>query len=239
MLCKGGFKVKVYKSILVLPDMHLPWVHEGALDRAARWAKKHKPDIVVQLGDLIDAKGWSRWPTDSADLSPDEEWEAVEKAIHKLHKSFPKMEILSGNHDRRHLIKASEGKIPSKLTKTLNEVFPFKGWNWHVDPRKKLVLNTVNGKILFCHGDEDGGKPIDKASFFGMSVVQGHDHKAAIEYRQVSDKFLFGVSAGNLMDPESKAADYNARSSKGSVQGFLVIKNGNPMFITGRDGGGV
>jgi hypothetical protein len=72
-----------------------------------------------------------------------------------------------------------------------------------------------------------------------MSVVQGHDHKAAIEYRQVGDKFLFGVSAGNLMDPESKAADYNARSSKGSVQGFLVIKNGNPMFITGRDGGGV
>lgn len=230
---------KIYRSILVLPDMHAPWVHWPAIERAARWAKKHKPDIVVQLGDLIDAKSWSRWPGETDDYSPDQEWAETVACLKKLYRLFPKMEILSGNHDRRHLIKAAESKIPSQLVRTFNEVFPFKGWNWHLDPRKKLILDTVNGKILFCHGDEDGGTPLDKASFFGTSVVQGHDHKAAINYRQVGDKFLFGVSAGNLMNPESKAADYNARSSKGSVQGFLVVKNGNPMFLLGNGDLGV
>lgn len=226
-------KMKTYKSILVLPDLHLPWESEDTLDRAHRWYKKHKPDIVVQLGDLVDAKGWSRWPSETSDPNPDAEWEAVCKSMKKLHKMFPKMEILSGNHDRRHLIKAAESKIPAKLVRTFNEVFDFPGWNWHLDPRKKLILNTPGGKIMFVHGDEDGGKPIDKASFAGMSVIQGHDHKAAIEYRQIGDKFVFGASAGNMLDPVSKGADYNARSAKGSVQGFMVVKNGTPYFLVG------
>jgi len=213
--------------------MHLPWCNWSAIERAHRWAKKHKPDLVIQLGDLIDAKGWSRWPSETDDPSPDSEWKEVEKGIHRLHKLFPKMEILQGNHDRRHLVAAANSKIPSQLVRTFNEIFPFKGWNWHLDPRKKLVTPTVNGPILWLHGDEDSGTPIEKASFFGKSVIQGHDHKASLTYRQIGDKFLFGASAGNLLDAQSKGADYNARSSRGSVTAFMVVKNGVPYFLMG------
>lgn len=225
--------MKTYKSILVLPDVHLPWGHTASLKRAAKWAEKHKPDLVVQLGDLTDSKGWSRWPSETDDPSPDHEWKMVQKSVAQLAKWFPKMEVLLGNHDVRHLKKAAEARIPSQMIRSFREMFDVPGWNFHTNPRKKLIVKTPSGPVMFVHGDEDGGKVIDKATMFGMNVVQGHDHKAEVVYRQVGKKFVFGASAGNMLDPASKGSDYNARSAKGSVQGFMVIKNGVPYFLCG------
>lgn len=226
------------KTILVLPDLHFPWAHWEGLDMAHRWAKKHKPDLVIQLGDITDQKGWSRWPGDTDDPNPEDEFEQMIAGMKEMGKMFPKMEVLTGNHDRRLYIKASESKLPKRMVKTMQELVGNKKWNWHVDPRQKLIVPSPRGKILFVHGDENGGTPIAKAVAIGMNVCQGHTHKTSVTYRQTIDQFVWGFEAGHLMDVQSKAADYSASSSIGSACGFGVIKHGVPYWIPA-DGGDV
>lgn len=226
------------RSILVLPDLHFPWADQQGVEMAHRWAKKHKPDLIVQLGDITDQKMWSRWPTDPDDMSPHQEFEAMLSGLQDLSKRFPKMVILSGNHDRRLYTKAAESKLPTKMLKTLQDLVPARGWDWRLDPRKKLIVPTARGNVLFLHGDESGGTPLAKAVAVGTNVCMGHTHKTSITYRQTMDKFVWGFEAGHLMDVESKAADYAAASPVGAACGFGVIKYGVPYWLPA-DGGDV
>ncbi len=106
------FKVnKIYTKILVIPDIHLPWANWAALAQVKKWHDKHKPDLVICLGDITDQKIWSRWPKDVDDYSPSEEFKQAAKGIKKLHKWFPNMVILRGNHDTRILSNAIEAGI--------------------------------------------------------------------------------------------------------------------------------
>lgn len=230
--------MKYPKAILALPDMHFPWPDWEGIEMARKWKDKHKPDLVVQLGDLTDQKIWSRWPSDPDDFSPAQELAEAQKGLKELAKMFPKMQILTGNHDLRYRVRAAESKLPGKMVKTLEELFPAKGWVWHMDPRKKLVVPSPRGKILFVHGDEDGGTPLQKAIRAGMNVVQGHTHRTSVAYSEILGSFVWGFETGNLMDSASKAADYAARSVRGATNGFGVIKHGVPYFIPA-DGGDV
>ena len=224
-------KKRVPITILVLPDLHFPFADWTGLKKAHKWAKKHKPDLVIQMGDLFDQKAWSRWGKDPDDLSPEDEWLQAFESVKKLHKMFPKMHILSGNHDRRFYLKAADSSLPSQLIKSMQELFPFKGWIWHIDAKDRLTIPSARGDILFLHGDEMGGTPIAKATQLGINIVQGHTHQASITYAQTLSKYVFAAEAGHLMDVNSKGARYAARNPKGSSSGFLVIKYGCCYFI--------
>jgi len=226
---------KPYKKILVIPDAHAPWVNWGAFMQAYSWLKSHKPDLVVCLGDLTDQKIWSRWAKDTDDMSPSEEFLAAEKALKKIHKMFPNMLILRGNHDVRVLNKAVEAGIPAQMFKDVDEVFNYKGWQW-IKHGEKLIINTPRGNILFVHGDEQGGTVAQKSRILGMSVVQGHTHKVSITYTTALHGTVFGAEMGCIMDTNSKAAKYAAPNPVGTTVGFGVIKYGVPYFIEYRPG---
>lgn len=228
-------KSKVYNKILVLPDAHAPWVDWKALEQAHKWCLRHKPDLVICLGDLTDQKIWSRWPKDVDDASPSDEFIAAEKCLKRLHKMFPKMVILRGNHDVRILNKAIEGGIPAQMFKDVDEVFNFKGWEW-INANDKLLINTIRGKILFVHGDEQGGTVAQKSRILGISVIQGHTHKVSITYTTTLSGTIFGAEMGCIMDTKSKAAKYAAANPVGSSVGFGVVKYGVPYFIDYRPG---
>jgi predicted phosphodiesterase len=210
--------------------MQAPWINWDALAQAHRWYISHKPDLVVCLGDITDQKIWSRWSKDVDDMSPSEEFKAAEKAMHKIHQMFPNMIILRGNHDVRVLAKAIEAGIPNEMFKDVDQVFNFRGWTW-IKQGEKLIINTSRGKILFVHGDEQGGTVAQKSRILGMSVVQGHTHKASITYTTALNGTIFGAEMGCLMDTQSKAAKYAAPNPVGSTIGFGVIKYGVPYFI--------
>jgi predicted phosphodiesterase len=224
-------KSKVYNKILVIPDAHAPWVNWGALEQAYKWRLKHKPDLVICLGDLTDQKIWSRWPKDTDDASPSDEFLQAEKCLKKIHKMFPKMLILRGNHDVRILAKAIEAGIPAQMFNDVDAVFNYKGWEW-IPPTKKLVIQTVRGPILFVHGDEQGGTPAQKSRILGQSVIQGHTHKSSIIHTKTLTGHFFGAEMGCIMDVDSKAAKYAAANPVGASVGFGVVKWGVPYFIT-------
>jgi predicted phosphodiesterase len=226
---------KVYNKILVIPDAHAPWVNWKALEQAHRWYKSHKPDLVVCLGDITDQKIWSRWQKDTDDASPSDEFLAAEKCLKKMHKMFPKMLILRGNHDVRILSKAIEAGIPAQMFNDVDQVFNYKGWTW-IPHTQKLVIQTQRGPILFVHGDEQGGTVVQKSRILGHSVIQGHTHKVSITYTTTLKGTIFGAEMGCIMDTNSKAANYAAANPVGSSVGFGVVKFGVPYFIDYRPG---
>lgn len=229
---------KVMKKILVLPDIHFPWPDWSAIKLAKKWYDKHKPDAVVQLGDLTDQKIWSRWQSDPDDFSPCQEFEQAEAMLKKLHKMFPKMFILRGNHDDRIKAKAVEGGIPGRMFRDVDEVFNYDGWTW-IPRGIDLVLQTHRGPVRFMHGDEMGGTPTQKSRLMGHSIVQGHTHKASITYTKTPEAHIFGMESGCLMDVDSKAARYAQANPVGVSVGFGVIKYGCPYFVSCEHGAGV
>jgi predicted phosphodiesterase len=222
--------MKKYNKILVIPDAHAPWVNLDALEQAYKWRLKHKPDLVVCLGDLTDQKIWSKWPKDVDDASPSDEFLAASAKLKLINKWFPKMTIIRGNHDTRILRNAIEAGIPKQMFRDIDEVFNYKGWTW-VPQNSKLVINTTRGPILFVHGDEQGGTVAQKSRILGMSVIQGHTHKASITYTSTAKGTIFGAEMGCIMDVNSKAAKYAAANPVGASVGFGVVKHGVPYFI--------
>jgi predicted phosphodiesterase len=222
---------KKYNKILVLPDMHIPFMDWAAVKLAANWVRKHEPDLVIQLGDLFDQKAWSKFPKEPDDLSPNDEIEITLEAVKRLNKMFPEMQILFGNHDLRISKKSLDVGFTRHLLRDLQDIFPYDGWNWWSNPREKLVVNTTRGPILFVHGDEDKGDAVSKSRLFGLSVVQGHDHQFKCSYTSTLNGTVFGLSSGHLMDQESKGARYANRQGKYPVKGFTIIKYGIPYFL--------
>lgn len=207
--------------VFVLGDIHAPWVLWKALEDAARARDAYKPDRVIQVGDMIDAKAWSRHPKDPDDC-PSSEWDQTEIAMDKVHKLFPELTILSGNHDRRIMHRASEVSLPSQLVKSLKECFPYKGWEWRVDGSQQL---TIDG-VLYIHGDETLGNAWQKAQRMGNSVVQGHDHMAYLQYINTFNSQIWGMSVGTFLDGASAAARYAARNPFRSWHGWATVTDG-------------
>jgi predicted phosphodiesterase len=224
-------KNKVYNKVLILPDMHLPWPNWDALKQAEKWRIKHKPDLVVCLGDITDQKIWSRWPKDVDDASPSDEFIEAEKGIKRLHRMFPKLVILRGNHDVRILNRAIEAGVPAQMFRDVDDVFSMHGWTW-VKQNSKFTINTARGKVLFVHGDEQGGTVAQKSRILGHSIIQGHTHKVSITYTTALNGTIFGAEMGCIMDVESKAAKYAAPNPVGSTVGFGVLKWGVPYFVS-------
>ena len=231
-------KRKIYRKVLILPDMHHPWANWPAIHQAHKWAEKHNPDLVVQLGDLTDQKIWSRWQSDADDFSPCKEFDLAYKGLEKLHKMFPNMVILRGNHDDRIKSRAVEAGIPGRMFKDVDDVFNFDGWDW-IQRDDNFIINTQKGKVLFCHGDEQGGTVAAKSRILGMSVIQGHTHKTSVTYTQTPTGHFFGAEMGCLMDVHSKAARYAAANPIGSSVGFGVLKYGIIYFVPYVKGGTV
>lgn len=221
----------IYRKIMVIPDLHAPWVNWAAIKQAHKWYKRHKPDLVIQIGDLTDQKIWSRHQKDVDDSSPTEELLAAEKVLKKMYKMFPKMVILRGNHDLRAYNKAVEAGIPSQMFKDINQVFDYDGWSW-VPRNLKLVVRTPRGRILFVHGDEQGGTVAQKSRLLGMSIIQGHTHKVSITYTTSINTAIFGAEMGCIMDVDSKAARYAAPNPVGVTVGFGIVKYGVPYFLS-------
>jgi predicted phosphodiesterase len=214
------------KRILVLGDLHLPFCDWDVLEQAREFKVKHKPDLIIQTGDLTDQKAWSRFLKDPEDDSPESEWTKTVAASKELAKMFPEMEILDSNHDRRYVKKAAEAGIPKIMLRTLDELFPFKGWNWHLEPEPFVV-----GDIAFMHGDELQGSVRSKVQTLGMNVVQGHTHKAELIYNCTYNKRYFGMDVGCMVDAKSAAFNYAARSLTKIWVGFGYIQDGVPYLF--------
>lgn len=192
---------------IVLPDTHLPYEDKATYRAVESYAKDHKWDGWIQLGDLIDFNELSRFEAGNNRL---DKVGAIQKS-YKVAGEFldrwrtivgPKarMVYIEGNHEDRitqYLEKNPEGvgmlEAPNalRLSQRKIEWIPF----WSQGQLFKL------GNAYFCHGRATGlnhtRKMLDK---YGVCLYYGHLHDIQLtsKERWGDDKTIEAGSLGCL-----------------------------------------
>jgi hypothetical protein len=216
-------------KLLVIGDTHLPFINWDVVAGCADYAKWYKPDLIIQVGDLIDSYNWSLFKRAPDSPSAACEWDMTVHAVNRFRDYFPRRipwKILEGNHCRRYMLRAAEVNLPKQLIKTLDFVFQFDNWHWHMKP-EPLVIED----IAFLHGDEMPGNAWQKAQRMGMSVVQGHDHQGYLQYVNTFKHSIFGMSVGTMIDADSIVGRYSAKNAMKCWYGWSKIEHGMPQLI--------
>lgn len=212
--------------VLCLPDLHCPAADMYLLKLVADYAKWFKPDTVIQLGDLIDFKRLSRFLSNPEDATTSDEWDETCCQIEQVHKLFPNMIILNGNHDKRLLHRAKEANIPKQLLRQPHQIFNYSGWRYHLSDEPFMYE-----MIAYIHGDCVNSPLTLLAQRIGCSVIRGHSHKLGLVYTRHFNKVLFAAEAGCIVDVKSPAFAYAAGSASKEMLGFITVDADVPSLI--------
>ena len=216
------------KRVLVISDLHAPYMHPDTVAFLALIKKTYKPDCVISVGDEIDSHAMSFHDSDpdlpSAGLELDEAIEALEP----IYKLFPKVQLVSSNHGDMLYRKGKHHGIPRKYLRDYGDVLRApKGWTWSND----LVLPLSDGtKVYVHHGLSKNA--ISVAIGMGMNHVSGHYHNDfKIAYSSTPEKLLWGMTVGCLIDDESLAFAYNKNTMGRPIIGCGIIIDGQPKLL--------
>lgn len=224
-------------KIFIIGDTHFPFHSKKALKKVLTAVQYEKPTHVVQIGDLYDQYGFSRYTKKNIQL-PEKELKVARRAasgmwetITGIHKSVRCYQLF-GNHDIR-LIKRLAEKIP-EAQEVLGESFKefyytFKGVTTVYDDREELNI----AGITFMHGYRS--KIGDHMRFNRSSTVVGHSHVGGVVYEQSRGETLFELNAGYLADEGSEPLKYRPQTSSRWTLGYGLITEGvngwEPQFI--------
>jgi predicted phosphodiesterase len=208
---------KKERRILVIGDLHAPFVLPGYLEHCQEVYANYNCNQVIYIGDILDNHAFSYHEPDPNGLSAGNELIKAKKFIKDWYKAFPVADVLIGNHDRMAARKAMTGGVPSAWIKSYNDVLGTPKWNW--------CETIVYDNVLFEHGE--GGQAARKAQNNMMSSVCGHTHTSAYVQWFVGKKFkVFGMQIGCGVDSTSYAAAY-ARNFKKQAIGCGVVIGGH------------
>lgn len=213
--------------VVAIPDIHLPYHNAAALVSILDFIKQTQPDVVVQLGDLLDQYVFSKYARRLSVTPAGEILEGVklaEEMWENIQSFAPQAKCiqLMGNHDVRVSKRISE-KLPE-----LEDFFNHKSF-YKLDGVTVLDSDRdyyeIDG-VIYVHGWLS--KSIDHAKYFNQPVVHGHRHRACIEY---DNERLWSMDCGFVADKTAMPLQYTqSRMSKWSTTlGF--IEYGNPRLV--------
>lgn len=218
--------------ILIIGDIHFPWVKHKSLNAIYDYIKYVTPTIIVQIGDLYDLYSFSKFPRSHDIMTPKDEltqaygdafnmWERIKKLAPKA-----KYYQLMGNHDDRLAKRVMERLPEAEYFMDLKTLWTFPKVEVVDSEREEIIINN----ILFMHGFRV--KLGDHASHNGMSTVCGHSHRGGVAYLRLGDKTIWELNAGYIADEASEPLSYT-RQRKISLwtQGFGYIDDYGPRFI--------
>lgn len=218
---------KVYNSILVVPDLHLPAHHKDAFSFLRAVKAKYNPDAVVFMGDILDFHSISYHEHDPDLPNPSSELDIVRKQIKELYELFPSAYCIYGNHDKLIHRKSTTAGLPKAAVKELSEILCSPtSWLWSSD----LKLDTPRGPIYFTHGRTQSINKL--AQMMGLSSVQTHYHsKFYISFIATPDRLFFDMNCGCLIDKDHRAFLYGEQCIGKPILGCGVISKGIPKLI--------
>jgi predicted phosphodiesterase len=177
--------MKHHRSMVIIPDTHLPYEDKRAYNIMLQAVKALQPDIIVILGDYLDCKavtGHGLKPKERALMLQDELAYGAEK-IRELRKIAPKAQIfyIEGNHEFRI------DRYVTKNAPALDGLFSV---------AKELDLDNLDIQVV-RYGDflridhlcftHDLGRAGENAHRHARkkvhgNIVIGHTHRMGIEY---------------------------------------------------------
>lgn len=217
--------------IVVWGDTHFPFHDRRCITRGLQIVKSVSPTHIVQIGDLYDMFGFSKFPSRLKMTPADELVEAriAAEDFWKLNQKYsPKAEChqIFGNHDVRPLKRMVE-KCPELCDQLdMNHLWEFPGVITHKDPREEVEIC----EILFMHGYRS--KLGDHAKHNMRSTVVGHSHRGGTFYFPIyGGKIIWELNAGYCGDPMSDALKYTPQKYQHWTPGIGYIDQFGPRFI--------
>lgn len=216
------------KTVLIISDSHIPYSHPDYLIFLKRIKEQGNPDIIVHIGDEIDAHAMSFHDTDEDLFSAGHELDkAIIEIQEGLHKLFPKMYLLESNHGSMAYRKFKHHGIPIRMLKPLNELYETPLWSWH----HEIILDTNKGKTYLCHGKAKSYGKLCKE--MAMNAIQGHYHSNfEITWHRSAMTERYNMFIGCLVDEKSMAMAYAKNNLPKPILGCGWIgKDGYPQLL--------
>lgn len=213
--------------ILVIGDLHAPYMHVDATRFLAAIKAKYRPTEILFMGDERDGHSDSYHEKSPELPASGDELKAAIKQLAGLYKMFPKAAILESNHGSLFYRKARTAGIPGVVLKEYRDVLQApKQWIWKYDH----ILKTPLGDVYCHHGKSGAYERLSKN--MGMSAIQGHFHnKFYVCYWSSPNGLYFDANAGCLVDNHSRAMAYGKNNLQKPIIGCMVIVEGIPQLI--------
>lgn len=150
---RTNFEIPGPARVLILPDVHVPYQDNEALELALAYGKKWKPTHVLLNGDFLDCYAASSFVTNPKERDMAGELRAANEALEHLREQFGKRVPIIwklGNHEERwdRYLMTRAPEMFGLLTTTLAAQFP--DWVRFVPGKTRVML----GKLLLLHGHE-------------------------------------------------------------------------------------
>lgn len=221
--------LKAANNVGIIGDTHEPYCHPDYAQFCLETFDRFHVDVVVHIGDLLDAHTISQHPKSPEALSPAEEFKQAKERLAKWYELFPEVKMCLGNHDERIVKAAASSNLPKMLVKTLPEAFDMpKGW----EISDKFIIDGV----LYEHGTGSSGANahVTRALHNMMSTVIGHVHSygGCQNWTNSEGKRMFGLQVGCGIDISKVAFSYAKSYPKKPTLGCGVVLGGTtPIFI--------
>lgn len=220
-------------TVLAIGDTQLPFTHRDAPAFLTALYKKWHPEVVVQIGDLLDQYFANAWGKTSKALSTEQEYNLALQFLHEeLFPIFKKSEIkiVIGNHDERIFKRADEAGIHEMFLKSMRDIYK-------LPEPIDLQYSYVIDKVTYLHGHTT--KCTEKNATevltyeYETPVVYGHFHSSAgINFLANKRRLVWGMNLGCLIDTHAYAFEYGKAFKNKPILGAGIIKDGVPMFIS-------
>lgn len=215
------------KTVLVIPDLQIPFQHPRALKFLKQVRDEYKPQVVVCVGDEWDNCALSRYPKNPDGMSAGDEHKKAVRASKPFFQAFPEVLVCDSNHRDRLYKRAYEAGIPLEMVRDTHGYMKApKGWKW--------AAQWVIDGVVYEHGDRaygasTGTKLIDANH---ASTVYGHHHDCpGIVYMKKANKTMFAMNVGCLVDENSYAMSYGKHNRSKPVLSCGVVVDGIPHVI--------
>ena len=216
--------------VLVIGDTHAPAMHKGYIRFLKSIEKKYNCNKVVHIGDLVDWNSISFHEKESSSPNPDKEFELAKKQVRQIHKAFPKVDLMIGNHDSLPARQAKRLGLPASVLKDFKQLWELDGWVIH-DRYTDFIIDNV----IYRHGDKGKGGAMaahKNAMAEFSSVVQGHLHaQAGIVYHANKQSCVYGLQVGCGCDHNHPAMGYGKVYSAKPILGCGVVYSDKLAFF--------
>jgi len=215
------------KKILIISDMHLPYQHKDSIIFLKEIKKEFKPDMIVNIGDLLDFHAISMHEHNPDLYSAGMELDKAKDYIKQLEDIFPEVVEVDSNHSSLVYRRALKFGMSKQFLKPYGEFLGTRKWTWVDD----LTLTMSDGKrCFFTHGRSADILKVSQT--MGMSAVQGHYHtKFLISYWANPDNLFFAMNVGCLINQKSMAFNYAKNFKTRFILGCGIIINGVPRLL--------
>lgn len=146
------------QSILVLPDIHVPYHSIEALTAAIDYGKKMEADTILINGDFLDCYSISSFEKDPRKRRFSEELQMGKEILRILRENFPNAHMIYqlGNHEDRYerFMKSRAHELLGIEQFEIESILEAKSFDMDVVSDKRYI---VAGDLVIMHGHEMGG----------------------------------------------------------------------------------